>query len=62
MEPAVAHFERMQPVSRRIRVYPELHHGLMHQVLFLARQPRQTLLKARLQRKIGHGVKRPYKP
>ena len=62
MEPAVAHFERMQPVSRRIRVHPELHHGLMHQVLFLARQPRQTLLKAWRQRKIGHGVTRPYKP
>jgi hypothetical protein len=59
MKPAVAHFERVKPVSRRVRVHPELHHGLTHQVLFLTRQPRQALLKARRQREIGHGVTRP---
>jgi hypothetical protein len=62
MKPAVAHFERVKPVSRRVRVNPELHHRLMHQVLFLARQSRQALLKAGRQREVGHGITRPCRP
>jgi hypothetical protein len=42
MKAALAHAERMQPVSRRVRVHPELHHGLIDQILLLARQPRQA--------------------